>query len=271
MEQHNGVPQHDCRAQRSVSQVCADLLQRDISVDPEWLVEFEETKEARHLKRIIADAELLLALQLAGFEGAQWEAFADALAGYGFQVMRAWIRSGKVFIRCREKKIRGSPSPPDRLPNREDAEDLAIETVGIAIRKYRDTVLVANRWSPRGGASLKTFFIGQCLIRFPNVYDRWERQQRHWSHQPLHDCDEASRWQDSDAYNDPERTVITALELDQALSRLDQRTTEVLQLTALGFSQSEISRLLACTEKAIELVIYRHRRRWARQRKDHTA
>jgi hypothetical protein len=38
--------------------------------------------------------------------------------------------------------------------------------------------LLANRWDPKKGASIKTFFIGQCLIRFVNVYNRWRDNDR---------------------------------------------------------------------------------------------
>lgn len=36
----------------------------------------------------------------------------------------------------------------------------------------------AQQVAPGRGATLRTFFIGQCLFRFANVYKRWEGEIR---------------------------------------------------------------------------------------------
>jgi hypothetical protein len=43
-------------------------------------------------------------------------------------------------------------------------------------------VLRRQRWDYRKGASLRTYFIGQCLSRFANVYRRWytNEQNNHY-------------------------------------------------------------------------------------------
>lgn len=38
---------------------------------------------------------------------------------------------------------------------------------------------------PGAGAALKTFFVGACLLQFPNVFDVWATEQRQWGQ--LHD------------------------------------------------------------------------------------
>jgi hypothetical protein len=43
--------------------------------------------------------------------------------------------------------------------------------VGVAGEFPRD--LDEEEWDHRRGATLRTYFIGQCLIRFPNIYRRW--------------------------------------------------------------------------------------------------
>lgn len=42
-----------------------------------------------------------------------------------------------------------------------------------ALDRFRADVLLAKKWDYRKGASLRTYFIGQCLIRFANIYRRW--------------------------------------------------------------------------------------------------
>lgn len=39
-----------------------------------------------------------------------------------------------------------------------------------ALIYFRDKVLMTHRWQASGGASLGTFFIGQCLYQFANIY-----------------------------------------------------------------------------------------------------
>src|ERR1043165_3920855 len=54
------------------------------------------------LARLEADKELVLRLGLTGFTGREWDAFVTVLAEYGLQVFRSWIRTGKVFMECRD-------------------------------------------------------------------------------------------------------------------------------------------------------------------------
>lgn len=125
------------------------------------------------------DRRQLAALQDGGFRGPEWDRFATTLAGYGFQVMVAWIETGQVFDRLQEKTrhIRLKPPSDGRALSGDVAEELAVETVGRALRAFR-TVLEQQGWSASRGASLHTFFIGRCLFRFPAVYRRWLGETR---------------------------------------------------------------------------------------------
>jgi hypothetical protein len=106
-----------------------------------------------------------------GYEGPHWRRFADVLAGYGVQVIRSWVVNGKIFLRCREKGI-GLNWGLKRTAD--DAQELANETVARAVVAFREKVLIPRCWTPEKGASLKTFFVGQCVFQFPNVYRAWE-------------------------------------------------------------------------------------------------
>jgi DNA-directed RNA polymerase specialized sigma24 family protein len=147
-----------------------------VAVDHHTLVEFENTTEARHLAQLEADAELVQRAMWADYEGKDWEAIARVLVGYGLLVMAAWTRSGRVYAECAAKGYRLERSPWIR--DRETADDLATDCVVIALQKFRDTVLVPGKWNPNRGATLKTYFIGQCVIRYPNVYRSWLAQAK---------------------------------------------------------------------------------------------
>jgi hypothetical protein len=91
----------------------------------------------------------------------------------------AWLRQGAIIGKCRERGA-GLPEPPLGALSRPDvAGELAAETVAKALNTFRNTVLIPGRWNPARGASLKTFFIGQCLIRFPNIYRAWLKTEVH--------------------------------------------------------------------------------------------
>ena len=90
--------------------------------------------------------------------------------------MTAWILDGTVVRVCREK---GLAAPwNSRCHDQNEAESLAADVVSNALIKFRDNVLKPDIWRPDRGASLSSFFVGQCLIRWGNVYRQWYRGLR---------------------------------------------------------------------------------------------
>jgi hypothetical protein len=77
-----------------------------------------------------------------------------------------------IFERCRSKGFGGLPTF-DRPFTDDEVAELANETVAKALAHFRRDVLMKGKWDHRRGATLRTYFIGQCLIRFPNIYRRW--------------------------------------------------------------------------------------------------
>ncbi len=223
-------------------------------VDLDELLEFAETHEAEALDRLAGDRQLLLDLHLHAYSGASWNQFATALAEYGYQVIRSWLRNGRIFAKCAEKRIVVTNAPPELSLNAGDRKELTYDTVGIAISRFRDKVLVPNKWDPMKGASLKTFFIGQCLFQFALLHREWLRQRRDVPVSP--------------------RTVITleGESLQQLPDRLIQlkRAWANLQPTdpgflraadQLGFTQAESAERLGMSVRAFESSIYRRRKR----------
>lgn len=130
------------------------------------LAQFDTTDAGRRLKRLEADTALMLQLSVDGFEGRAWRKVSDALVEYGWQVMRSWIVTGQVFVKLRERQIPCKPAPSAGIP-RDDALDLAVDTVAQALIHFRDNVLIPGNWNPAKGANLTTYFIscGQPRVR----------------------------------------------------------------------------------------------------------
>lgn len=226
---------------------------------PEWLFEFEKRTEAKDVDRIAADRDLLYRLQVAAFAGPEWDYFADIIVRYGFPVMYAWIRTGVVVEKCRQHGIeRGLP--PGKFAGRiqhADADDLAIQTVAEAVSYFRDVVLMRNKWRPDGGASLKTYFIGQALWRYPVVNARWRREL------------DRSPWlvtdpivlPDARPRSEPEDLVVDRMMLPVAAEGVDAKTLKVVAMDVMGYSHAEIAAELGAgaTAKTVENLLYRHK------------
>jgi DNA-directed RNA polymerase specialized sigma24 family protein len=230
---------------------------RGPGVPSAWLREFQSTQASKSLERLNADLEVINDLRIDGFVGARWEAFAHILLGYSFQVLTTWIRRGVVFEKCSQKGIRHFSGTPKlrRFPY-DEAEDLAQEVLREAIDHFRDDVLLPGKWDPRKGASLKTYFIGQCLLRFPGCYARW--YSNYAKHAPAH---RAGVVQLDPNPTDPATIAIRRAHLAHLFRDLDRETRAIVELRAQKYRLDEIAELLETSVPAIKSRLHRLKKR----------
>jgi DNA-directed RNA polymerase specialized sigma24 family protein len=158
-------------------------------------------------------------------------------------------RHGHVFVKLREK---GRPLAPTLGIPRHDALELAEDTVAEAIVHFRDRVLKRGVWDPAKGASLTTYFIGNCLMfQFPNLYRTW-RSDRAKSAR----FDSMTDSDDRDnpiillpGPDDPEHEVVSRDHTQRATAKILEPVTgetnkTILRLRAEGFGVDEIAELL---------------------------
>ena len=238
-------------------------IQRGEAVPDDWVRVYDSTPEAERVARLTADQELVNRVQLEGFDGTTWRLLSAALVAYGTQVIRPWVRSGRIFPHCRKKGFKVKDPPASGIRSF-DVEGLADETVAFAITRFQNEVLATGRWDPRRGASLKTFFIGMCLKQFPTTYTEWLRRA-------VHETAERRAAAESFRLGDAGgswRPGAVAEPLDETLDSLipDELTREIARLRCEGYSQAEISELLAITEGAVESRLHRLRFRWRSRR-----
>lgn len=219
--------------------------------------------DAGRLDRLLADKDLADRLAAAGYVGREWDYVATELIKYGYAVLIAWMRNGTIWRRPKDKGIAGLPSPSPWEWNDETWNDLAGATLVIAVEKFRDTVLATGRWNPNGGASLKTFFIGQCLFRFPNPYRSWHTTVTTRQQHEVQD-DLASWKQTTPATRSPEHDVVQRDDIARGLAALDDRTRDTLLLLEQGYDQTEVATRMGTTRKAVEMIVRRHRARLGR-------
>ncbi|MEX0863506.1 MAG: sigma factor-like helix-turn-helix DNA-binding protein [Acidimicrobiia bacterium] len=204
-----------------------------------------------------------------GFAGRAWQEVSRALVEYGFTVMRAWVVTGQVFVRLREKGREVSEPPPGGIP-RGEAIALAEDTVANAIVHFRDKVLKKGYWDPSRGASLTTFFIGNCLMfQFPNLYRSWRSDYfRTRRNEPIYgeDGDMEHPAIRRLAGSDPAGMVVEADQSRRKIASIlepvgDETNRAILLLRAEGFGIDEIAETLGLEYDAVESRIYRARKK----------
>lgn len=214
----------------------------------QWLEDKELTAEQENLQRLGGDEELLLELQLHGFAGRAWDRFAREMARYGVGVMSSWIRRGVIYGRV--KKLTGfGLERRDGWPDAELCDDLATDTVVVALDYFRERVLRAGRWQASRGASLGTFFIGQCLYRFANVYNKALRAEiNDQEHREIPADEMAEDW--FDPIRGIEAEVVARQEVADALAQVStERAREALVLKHIGgYTYEEIAERLGMTD-----------------------
>jgi hypothetical protein len=221
---------------------------RDQASLSEELLKLAGTPESERLERLLGDRDLVLELSLAGYVGRPWDQFANRLAGYGFGVLGTWIRNRKIFWQCARKgiRLRTERDIPD-----DEAEQLAISTVAEAINKFRDKVLVPGKWDHTKGASLQTFFIGQCVLQFPNVYRAWLRDTAPAPPNFIQQVDL------SDVGEDPGRR----LDDQRRIASVSQDIVEMAAGECMGYTHDEIARRLNTTTRSVESKLWRAKRK----------
>jgi DNA-directed RNA polymerase specialized sigma24 family protein len=205
--------------------------------------------------RLRADRDLRDMLAAQGFAGPAYAVFEEELAGYGYQVMMDWLRTGYIFIQCRNTGI-GLPSWP--IPAHE-REDLAQETVAEALGAFRQKGLREGGWRPDRGASLKTYFTGALCLQFANS---WKKRLRATGTVTVSSLEmlpsDTESGEPGPAEISWQRDAIR-----RGLADIKSDITRVaLVLAADGYEQEEIAEILGpdVTPKSIEGCLRRHRR-----------
>ncbi|MGH8910760.1 MAG: RNA polymerase sigma factor [Egibacteraceae bacterium] len=206
------------------------------------------------------DAALLRALQAEGFAGPAWERFSDEAGAYGFQVLQGWIYTGQISVELARRKVRGIGELEVRRLrwDRDTAEELAVETAALGLVKFRDRVLVIGGWDPHRGASLKTFYVGQCVFCFPEVYQSWYAAEDRWLTQAeLARADAAL--QPARLCDDPMVVLLNGESRRELFDAVPDRVNRsIIALRLEGYTHAEIGEMLGLSEAAVGQRWRRH-------------
>jgi len=141
--------------------------------------------------------------------------------------------------------------------------ELAVMVVAVALPAFREHALAGGGWRADGGASLTTYFLGACLMAFPNEFRKFRSQRRRWQAQDA--TGPNATMPPADAGGDPADLVAGTMRVREDLARMDPRTRAMAALRMDGYRQEEIAEMLGETSvRAVEGVLYRWRVRHAR-------
>lgn len=219
-----------------------------------------ERTRVRNAQRRLADSALVGELAAAGFAGPVFEVAVTELASYGIAVLMAWMRTGQIFGKC---LIKGRPvSGVTSEWSRDDRLEIAIETTAKALKYFIDDVLQPGKWDHCRGATLKTFFIGACLLQFPNVFDRWAREQRRWGQPEGDEALEHAVVRGDPQWADPTGdAAVRACTVRERLAEIPDRQTRQAAwlVNAYGASHAEAGAMVGLSAGGVEGRLYRLR------------
>lgn len=216
----------------------------------------------------VADRELFRALGDCNYLGKLWDNTSRDLASYGVAVMRSWLKTGRIT------KMLSSRGVPIELyehelrafaMNFQERNDLAMYVVAHALHDFRTRGRDERGWSPDGGAQITTYFIGGCILAFPNrlrEYRRLSQTDIPISPEQARDDARVSR-----IGLDPALVLVSGDELKRVVSSMKDREKEIVLLLLSGMEHSEIAAHLGLEGRAVEGVLYRMRRRFALARR----
>lgn len=220
----------------------------------------QSTKPSEESERLAGDRELYEVLREQGFQGRDYDDFEIELMGYGFACIKKWILTRELLSKCQEK-LRFVPTEEEvrlDLLTPDETEEIAQDIVVEAVLGFRKDALVGGKWSPTGGASLKTFFVGRCLIEACKAMEQRARE-----------LERTTRYiqevEDAELLELPSRkmSLETQFELDDELRRvaglLSAKELEVTRLHVVGLSAKEIADRLGMLPRNVNKTLERTR------------
>lgn len=219
---------------------------------------------SERIARRAADQELIAELRRTGFQGGEYDMFADDLARYALSVLGGWLRTGHIFALAR----RTAPYERELLEfsdSKDARTELAVMTIATAMPAFRERALVEGGWDPDKGANLTTYFMGAVVFAFPNQLRARRRMEDRWDWQNRRHTGELVNL-DRGAVTDTADLAVGNTYVTDHLGRLDPRTRHLVAGALDGYTQKEMTEMFGEESvRAIEGVLRRWRTREQRR------
>ncbi len=226
-------------------------------------VDGDDAAGARSAPSHDGDRELYDRLSDEEFADHAFEVLAIGLVGYAHGVLHGWMATGEIYRQAGRRGWPVSPTDAERLvlyAHPEEVDEIINETLGEGLVYLRRCAASGEgKWDPAGGASLCTYFVGACVLRFPTVFRRWSR--------------DIARQPPTDSYSDDhgfvamlpspedlEQKIVSEILAEEKLNTMPPNVRRIVELRTGGCSFAEIARHTGATSaRAIEGVLKRYR------------
>jgi RNA polymerase sigma factor (sigma-70 family) len=128
-----------------------------------------------------SEQELLERLRAADFDGPLARHLEADLWRYGWNCLRKWMKDGTIVARCHTRDVRlkyFDQEVTELQRSAELREELAAAALAEAVMYFMDYSLKRGYWKPHKGASMRTYFINDCLYKFRDAFNAWARPRR---------------------------------------------------------------------------------------------
>lgn len=190
----------------------------------------------------------------------QWAAIDDSLARYSLPVLYSWFADRTVSLRVYRLTGQSLRLHTQLAADRDAVTEIIGTTVAVSLRRFRRGALAGTGWQPHHRASARTYFVGRCLLELPTEYHRFCREYLAPGTQlvPLR---HAEQLPSSDPFSRPEDLALAQIITTSVLNSADPRTRHALLGVMYGYPLDDIATAMGTTTKAVEMLLYRYRRR----------
>ncbi|MEV4283516.1 hypothetical protein [Actinoplanes xinjiangensis] len=188
---------------------------------------------------------------------------------YAWPVLKGFLRTTRMNQVVRRYLPYGvSIKPEDMVTLRHseaERDSLAIDVISRALPAFEKNAIRERKWSPTGGACLRTWFIGTCALNFSRAYLRWSAQRTDRLVQMSLRGRVPDTPQDLDdpisQMPDPADIALDRATLSALLARTQPETRYILGRITQGATYREIADELRWSVGAVTQRVYRLRMR----------
>ena len=105
-------------------------------------------RREEHLERLRYDVDTVLQLQLRSYSDESWKPVANALAEYGYGVMKGWLFTRRIYSEVARGGFGSLPRCPESWLDEDTIQELAAETVAKALYYFKFAVLDQKQVGP---------------------------------------------------------------------------------------------------------------------------
>lgn len=238
---------------------CRTVTTEDIDQAEAALAPDVAGQESSSTERLAVDEHMVQAILDEGLGRRRHKYLETELIKYAAPVLKYLIYSRRIAIKCHRFGRTIDESFDLQTFNSYDVDDFIQEMMTNELPLFTKAVFVDRRWSPSGGASLKTYFVNGCVLQFPDIFRKWRRGQKRypaWGLSP--DLGPPPR------APDPATSVANSDQVIRLLDKIpDQPLREVLVRRAVGYPAGEAAAQAGLSTKAAESRLSRLRRNLA--------